>query len=248
MFIKHILSCFFMPKIEAVVFDLEGTVVDVEAAHHQAHILSAKDVGLNLTIDDFFRYIPHFIGGPDEKVAQEISELAAQRGISSDPAYVFQQKRTHYPELLAQLEIRPRPGFVELFRSFSAMDLKYAIGSLTNQEQAILLLERSGVGALFGYEKIVLREHVQNPKPAPDVWIETARRVSVNPDQQVVFEDSPHGIHGAMLVGAYCVGMLVYNRPEIIYKLAQAGAKRIFMHENAAGYKTPPFRATFSAC
>lgn len=215
--------------IRAAAFDLEGTVVDVEIAHHQAHILAAKGVGVMLSMEDCFKLIPHFIGGPDDKVAEDICLLAAKQGITADPAYVLRQDQAHYSRLLTELEIKPREGFVAFFQALKGLGLKYTIGSVTNQDQAEILLERSGIGALFGRGNIVLREHVKNPKPAPDVWIATAKKAGVLPEQQIVFEDSPRGIQGAIQIGAYCIGMPVYNRPDTIAALVQAGAKRIFM-------------------
>ncbi len=223
-----------MTLISAIAFDLEGTVVDIEYVHHQAHILSARDVGITLSLNECFQLLPHFIGGPDEKVAEEIASLAAQRGIPAvakhiTAKYIAERKKYHSGELLKSIEIKPRDGFILFFQEIKKLGLKSAIGSLTSTEQALVLLERSGVGRLFGKENIVLREHVKNLKPAPDVWIETARRMKVKPEEQIVFEDSPRGIQGAAAVGAYCIGMPVYTRPDVLKVLTDAGAKQIFM-------------------
>ncbi|MDP3733876.1 MAG: HAD-IA family hydrolase, partial [Nanoarchaeota archaeon] len=128
-----------------------------------------------------------------------------------------------------ELEIKPRKGFLEFFHEVRTMGIKCTIGSLTNREQALTLLEKSGIGKLFGYENIVLREDVQNPKPSPDVWIATARKANVEPRQQLIFEDSPRGIQGAICIGAYCIGMPIYNRPDTIQELVKEGAQRVFM-------------------
>lgn len=214
--------------INAIAFDLEGTVIDVEKVHHQAHLLSAKDIGLDLSLEEGFALISHFIGGPDEKVAEEIVNLAEKKRIIADKNYILAQKKKHYNRLLDEIEIKPRPGFVDFFQMVKKMGIKCTIGSLTNREQALVLLERSGIGKLFGYENIVLREDVQNLKPTPDVWIATAQKANVEPAQQLVFEDSPRGIQGAVKIGAYCIGMPVYNRPDTIHNLVKEGAQRIF--------------------
>lgn len=215
-----------MTLIRSATCDLEGTVVNVEPAHHQAHILSAKDVGVILSLEDCFKKLPHFIGGPGEKVAKEIAALAED---NVDYRDVLKSKESHYNDLLKTMKIEPRKGFLQIFHAFKDMGLRYAIGSLTNSDQAMVLLERSGVGDLFGYENIVLREHVKNPKPAPDVWYETAKRAGIDPAAQLVFEDSPRGIEGAIKVGASCIGMPVYNRPDVIGDLVKVGAIRVFM-------------------
>lgn len=221
-----------MVKIESIAFDLEGTVIDVESAHHQAHILAAADIGLTLLWEDCFKLFPHFIGGPDEEVSKEISRLAFQQGIIIDINYLLKQKRFHYSRLLSKLKIKPREGFIDFFQTVKAKGIKCTIGSLTDEGQAKILLERSGLGKLFGKENIVLREDVQKVKPAPDVWIETAKRAGVSPENQLIFEDSPRGIEGAVKIGAYCIGMPIIQRPEVIKALIRAGAKRIFMHWN----------------
>lgn len=219
-----------MAKIQAVAFDLEGTVIDVEFAHHEGHRLAAQDAGVILSVEDCFSQLPHFIGGPDDEVAREIAEIASRNSRHTvDYKEVLTCERSHYEQLLQDLPIQPRPGFVDFFNSIREMGLKYTVGSLTNEGQAKVLLERSGLADLFGYENIVLREHVKKVKPAPDVWVETARRASVNPDAQLVFEDSPRGIQGAIKIGAYCIGMPVYNRSDTITSLMDAGARRIFI-------------------
>ncbi len=216
--------------ITAIAFDLEGTVVDVEIAHHRAHIASAKDVGLTLSLDECHQLLPHFVGGPDEKVAEEIFQLALQQGKKADPVYILKQKKVHYQEFLQNSDIKPRDGFLTFFEQLKLLGLKCTIGSVTNQEQAEVLLERSGVGKLFSRDFIVLREDVKNAKPAPDVWIATAKKAGVSPEQQIVFEDSPRGIQGAVRIGAYCIGMPTDYRPDSTAALLKAGAKRIFFH------------------
>ena len=214
--------------IKACTFDLEGTIVDVERAHHYGHISAAKDAGVILSFEDCLKKLPHFIGGPDEEIAKDISAIAEGIGLTVNYQEVLESDKRHYNRLLQDIDIACRTGFLEFFNIIKSAGMKYTIGSLTNQDQAVVLLERSGLMKVFGYENIVLREHVQRPKPAPDVWIETAKRAGVNPSEQLVFEDSPRGIVGAVEVGAYCIGMPVYNRPDVANALINAGAKRIF--------------------
>ena len=163
-------------------------------------------------------------------MAKDICALAEKDGHLLNYHEVLEEKKLHYNRLLQELPIAPRPGFLQFFSAIKQLGMKYAIGSVSNQDQALVLLERSGLNGLFGYENIVLREHVQRPKPAPDVWVETARRMGIKPSEQLVFEDSPRGIQGAREIGAYCIGMPVYNRAEAINALVDAGAKRIFFH------------------
>jgi len=67
-------------QIKGIAFDLEGTVIDVEVAHHNAHFATAAEVGVSLTFDNAFQ-LPHFIGGPDSKVMEDIWALSSDKGM-----------------------------------------------------------------------------------------------------------------------------------------------------------------------
>jgi len=211
--------------IKAVSFDLEGTLIDVESAHHRGHILAANDAGVKLTIEEALRVLPHFIGGPDEAVAKEISELAGKL----DDDYILNRMRFHYNQLIETIPIGLRPGALEIISWLKENGFNVAIGSLTIAVQAQLLLERSGLIKIFGRECIVLREEVRHVKPEPDVWLETARRSGIDPKEQLVFDDSHNGIIAAVAAGSVAVAMPVYNTPLTIKRLIDAGALRIFI-------------------
>jgi len=168
------------------------------------------------------------VGGPDEEVAKEICALATEQGINVDYRSVVESKVCYYYQLLNDREIVPRAGFLDIFNYLKDLGLKFAIGSLTKRENATLLLQKSGLMDLFGNEYIVLGDDVQHVKPAPDVWIETARRMGVDPEDQIIFEDSPRGIIAAKKINAYPIAMPVYRRPDVIQNLVYAGANRIF--------------------
>ena len=213
-------------KVQGIAFDLEGTVVDVEAAHHNAHFATAAEAGVEVNIDNAFRLLPHFIGGPDSKVMEDIWELSEKK---VSPAELLKRKQFHYERLLATMDVSPRPGFCSFLAAVKHIGLPVSIGSLTSMVQAKVLLERSGVGAMIGEANIVLKEHVKNEKPAPDVFLETARRMGIDPKNQLVFEDSPRGVQAAIAAGSRAIGMPVYNRPEAIEPLRKAGVCMLFM-------------------
>lgn len=212
-------------KIKAVAFDLEGTVVDVEAAHHEGHRAAAKDVWLDLSLDDCFRYLPHFIGGPDEEIAKEIAAMA-----KADWKYVLERMKFHYNRILESgaVEIKPRDGFLEVYQGLQDRGIVSTVSMLTSLDQARVLLSRSGLDQLFLADRIVSGEDVLNSELSPGVFLETARRAGVHPSEQLVFEDSPHGIKAAVDAGSVAIGMPVYHKPEAIASLLQAGAKRVF--------------------
>lgn len=218
--------------IRAVACDLEGTLVDVEWAHHGGHLATATEFGLYLSLEEAYTKIPHFIGGPDEKVCEDILKLLRGHPEKRPTvAQILERDKFHYNRLLKQGPPADlRRGVSDTLIAMEKLGLGVAVGSLTPTEQATTLLEGSGLTRFFPRHRIVLREDVANPKPAPDVFLETARRLNVRPEEQLVFEDSPNGIRAAIAAGSRAIGMPVVHRPETVSALVQAGAVRIF-HE-----------------
>ncbi len=131
-------------SIRGIAFDLEGTVVDVEAAHHNGHLAAANDFGLTISLEKAYAKLPHFIGGPDEKVCEDIWKLLdkdIRNRVVVDE--ILTRDKFHYERLLAEMPIKPRLGFLDFYEKARAMNLKLAIGSLTPEKQALMLLKQS---------------------------------------------------------------------------------------------------------
>jgi HAD superfamily hydrolase (TIGR01509 family) len=221
--------------IKGVTFDLEGTIVDLEAAHHQAHLEVCKKAGLNYNLSEAIKKIPHFIGGPDEAIMQEIKSLAKT---SMNHEEMLKLDKAIYEKELKNISIAPRTGFLKIFDEIKKIGLQTSIGSLTKEKEAIRIMENSDILKLFNFKNIILKEHVAKLKPSPDVYLETAKRMSISAKEQLVFEDSPNGIKAARAAGSMAIGMPVYNSEECISKLKDAGAYKIFKSWTEINLKT----------
>lgn len=217
-----------MTRIKGIAVDLEGTIIDVERAHFEGHCAAAAEAGLNITVDEAVTVLPHFIGGPDEKICEEIWNLLPVHARNMSVEQILARDKFHYERLLVEIPIECRPGFMEAYKAMTDLGFNIAIGSLTSESQAAVLLEQSGLMRVLGRKNIVLREDVKNPKPAPDVFLRTAEILGIDPAEQIVFEDSPRGIRAALAAGSRAVGMPVMIRPQSVAALVEAGASRIF--------------------
>lgn len=211
--------------IRGVAFDLEGTVIDVEAAHHGAHLRTMAEMGIVMTLEEAVVKIPHFIGGPHELIRDEVWALSDR---TKPPGFYDERDGYYYEKMLKEMKTVSRPGWRECLEQIRTMGLPVSIGSLTREDKAIYLLERSGLLALLPREVIVLHNDVQRVKPAPDVFIETACRMGIDPKNQLVFEDSPNGVRAAIAAGSKAIGMPVVIRGSTVGALVDAGACRIF--------------------
>src|SRR3989338_5935751 len=216
---------------KGVAFDLEGTVVNVEPAHHGAWIRAAGEIGVTLASpQEAIEKIPNFIGGPDGPIIEQIFALTSERQKPSgkEAQRFLDRKWAHYDALLGEIDLCPRAGFLEVYGKLCCAGIPVVIGTAVDLDKGIVLLKRSGLAKLFTLHEIIMLTDVKNPKPAPDCFLETARIMGVRPEEQLVFEDSPRGVASGVAAGSRVIGMPVYDHPLLKQKLSEAGAKRIY--------------------
>jgi len=214
-------------SVRAVAFDLDGTLVDLERFHHEAMLRAAREVGVELTWDQALARLPHFIGGPDQRLAAEVAALSP---VGASPAGVLAAKRRYFASLLATADlIVPRAGAGEVLDWLAGRGVPVAVGTVTERDAALGILDRAGLLALVGAGRVVTAADVPDLKPAPHVYQETARRLGLPPAAQVVFEDSVTGIRAARLAGSPVVAMPTVTSQDYLRSIRAAGALEVFL-------------------
>lgn len=208
-------------------FDLEGPLVDFERnGHHAAHLQCAEAVGLTLTIDEAIEAIPHFLGGPDEAIAHDLYNLG-NKGLN--PQEIHELKDKLFAQWLKKQKVLPtRASVFEFLEEAKQRGIPIGIGSATEKRLVYDYVARAGLENYFPPRLIVTGEDVARTKPAPDIYLEVAKRLRVIPKNLIVFEDSGRGVQAGRAAGAYVVGMPVYYTPEVIQKLKEAGAREVY--------------------
>lgn len=217
--------------IRGVAIDMEGTTVDTEPAHHWGWIRAAKEIGVTLQTPSLaMEVVPNFSGGPDRDIIEQIYALlpGSPKPTDEQLASFLKRKWVHYDELVQKLDLCPRLGFFEVYAKLRAAGLPITIGTAVELEKSMALFRRSGLDKFFTLYDIVLLTDVKNSKPAPDCFIETARRMGIAPEEQLVFEDSPRGVKAGVAAGSPVIGMPVYDTETVKKRLLDAGACKIY--------------------
>ena len=173
-------------EIAAVVFDLDGVLLDSEAAWVRVKKEFTEETGgrwkeeaqwdmLGMSSIEWSRYMHDELGVPLSP--EQISSAVADR--------LAQQYRERLPLL---------PGAVEAVRSL-ARHWPLGLATSSNRNVIDLVLEKAGLADAFA--ATVSSEEVARGKPAPDVYLEAARRLGVEPAECVAVEDSTNGIRSA---------------------------------------------------
>ena len=174
----------------AVIFDLDGVLVDSERLWNDAKEAFTRAAGGRWRDD-----APHaMIGMSSPQWSAYIrDELGVERAAEEINTQVVARMERLYRERLPLL-----PGAVETVRALQAR-WPLGLASSANREIIDLVLELSGL--LDAFRATVSSEEVGRGKPAPDVYLEGARRLGIDPDRCVAIEDSASGIRSADAAG-----------------------------------------------
>lgn len=186
------------PKIRAVIFDMDGVLVDSEALINAAAIAMFEEKGLVVQPDDF---LP-FVGAGEDRYIGGVAELY---GFPLDgPAA---KKRTYeiYLELApSQLEVFP--GTLDLLHACRKAGLLLAVASSADEIKVYANLQKIGLPFDF-WDTIVKGEDALRKKPAPDAFLFAAEKLGVMPSECVVVEDAVNGVQAAKAAGMRCVAV-----------------------------------------
>jgi len=187
-----------LPVPEAVLFDLDGTLVDTVSTRIEAWLEALAEAGYPT---DRGQLAP-LIGLDGKRLASEIAALA---GRPIDEARSEEiDKRSG--EIYARLNISPRalPGVQRLIRAIEANDIAWAIATSSRKEQVAASVAALG---LPSEPKIVDASHVKHAKPEPDLLLLAAKEVGVEPARCWYVGDSTWDMVSAVAAGMIAIGV-----------------------------------------
>lgn len=183
--------------IKAVLWDLDGTLVDSEEYHWLAWRDSMAAEGVPLTHERFLKtfglrndaIVPQWIPGATPERIEKIANAKEQL----------------YRRLVREGGLEPLPGAREWTGRLAADGWRQAIASSAPRENVDVVLAVIGLAASF--QAIVSAEDVTVGKPDPQVFLTAASRLGSSPEQSIVVEDAPAGIEAARRAGMPSIGV-----------------------------------------
>ncbi len=175
----------------AVVFDFDGTILDTETPIYESHCRFFGEHGVALTVDEWCACIgtitpeTHWF---DWLCARTTAPPTLERFRAATLAYYRERARRE-----------PMPGILALLGALKAAGIPPAIGSTAPSDWVLGSLAELRLTERFPV--IVTGDQVQRDKPAPDVYLEAARRLGVPPRQCIAIEDSGPGLASARAAG-----------------------------------------------
>jgi len=186
-----------MKNIKAVIFDMDGVLVDTEPFHVQTEKRMFRKMGLDISDEEHARYMGT---ATDVMWEQIIRERKLSLDVSEITAQTIQQEIPYFESLD---KIDPIPGLVNLLDKLQESGIPMAVASSSDKAIIDIILEKSGLGKYFHYT--VSSGEIGKSKPDPDVFLYAAKLLGVAPENCLVFEDSRNGIKAAKAAGMYCI-------------------------------------------
>jgi len=185
-----------MPKINAFIFDMDGTMVDNMGYHLQSWIELFNRLGVAME-DREFR--PHYSGKTtDEILAAVLGEHVAKAEVRE----LSETKEQIYRELYRPY-LKPIAGLDRFLEAAYQLSIPMAVATSAMRKNIDFVLDGLELGEYF--QAVIGAENIQHSKPHPETFLKAAQYLSANPVNCLVFEDSLAGIEAARRAGMQTV-------------------------------------------
>ncbi len=196
-------------KTQAVIFDLDGTLVDNMELHAEAFAHFTKKYGLPDLTDQMRRKI-------DGKRNRDIFPILFDDPL--DPATIKShtlEKESLYRELAID-KLKPVPGLLAFLDHLRNKAIPFAVATSAPEANVVFSLKALGMEKTF--DVIVRGDQVPRGKPFPDVFLEASKQLDCTPEGCLVFEDAPAGIEAGLAAGMRCAALTTSFSAAVIHE------------------------------
>lgn len=183
--------------LEAIIFDMDGVLVDSEYTYFQSKSQILSEAGHEVEDSYHFQFMGTTSDYMWEKMKQEFS-------LPLSVAEYIQQMTALRQAMIKRDGIRVIPHVQEFVKGLSQAGLKLAVASSSSLAEIKVNLAEIGLSEYFS--EVVSTEEVEHSKPAPDVYLAAAERIGIMPENCLGIEDTKNGTGAVRNAGMVCVG------------------------------------------
>jgi len=193
-----------LTNYKAVIFDMDGTMIDNMMVHHYAWQEKLSELGLDLTIEEVMQEI-HGIN--EEIFVRLFGDKFTPEEIRMHAADKEARYRRIFKDSLSLV-----PGLDGLLNDLKNSHLKLSIGSAAPPENIDFVIDNLNIRSLF--EVIKHSKDVKKGKPDPEIYLKIMQDLQTDPKDCIIFEDSPTGAESAVRSGAHTAVITTTHEPK----------------------------------
>jgi HAD superfamily hydrolase (TIGR01509 family) len=198
--------------VKGLIFDFDGLILDTEAPDYESWQQVYQSYGCELAIDAWGQ----IVGGTGASDFDPHSHLETLCGKQLDRDEIWVNRRKQYLDTITSQPVLP--GVVEMLDDAKSHGLRLAVASSSPENWVRWHLARLGLYQRF--DAIKTADDVKRTKPDPELYVAALAALGLQPQEAVVFEDSPNGVTAAKAAGIFCVA--IPNRVTALMKLDHA--------------------------
>jgi HAD superfamily hydrolase (TIGR01509 family) len=183
--------------VRAVIFDMDGVIVDSEPYSMQALIDILRQYGIEPTPDELQRSY-------GRRVRDDFVDYFSRHGVTADVDTAIAHKHARYYHLAAG-HLQPLPGVVALLRRLRDHGNRLALASSGDRVKVAFGMQALALLDIF--EAVVTGDDVSHSKPDPEIYLVAAQRLGVPPAKCIAIEDAPAGVEAAKRAGMRCLAV-----------------------------------------
>lgn len=188
----------------AIIFDMDGVLVDSEPIYKYADSIFYKNLGWNAKEDD----LASLTGCSGELIAQRLKKELPEIEYSIDELSQMYDKHIEHT-LTTNEDLTLTDGVEKWIKTLKSRGLKIAVGSSSTYEMVHYVLRRFDIEKYFDF--VVTSKDVKLTKPHPDIYNKCAEKLQIKPENCLVIEDSLNGLKAAKLAGMSCAAYMATN-------------------------------------
>ena len=195
----------FPHPLRAVIFDMDGLLIDTEKHLVRCWCQAAQEMGFDMQT----RHALHIRSLAGKYAAPY---LKSELGEDFDYFRVRERRKELVAQALAEYGLERKKGALELLKWLKEKGIRTAVATATDEERATRYLTE--IGVLSYLDRVVCATMVENGKPMPDVYLYACRQLGERPQDCMALEDSPNGVLSAWRAGCGVVMVPDLTQPD----------------------------------
>ncbi len=188
----------------AVIFDMDGVIVDNMPYHRKAWVKFFEKYDPPINLEDFIQHM----GKSNEDL---LTILFGSKITEEEITVLGEEKEALYREIYAP-DVTPLPGFIDFLKVLKENHVKTGVATAAPRVNLDFLLEH--IYVRHDFDVLIDDSEVNKGKPNPEIYLKASKKLGFEPKRCLVFEDSLAGIQAAINAGMKVIGVATTNPPE----------------------------------